>query len=153
MSHLNPDKLYVRYIGNIDKREEAFPRRYTLTHSDLTGDLFLSIGSSYHFDQISGFYTRLMRDEVLASWEGETTKELHVHCHVSGGLVVGSGFWRDAIFRRHLPQVLQGLRYGDRELYELHPELDQANVFVHFHARQPGLNRVEDWGKLQDYVI
>lgn len=41
------------------------PRAYTLTHSDRTGDLFLSIGPKHDEAQVAGLYTRLMRDE---SW-------------------------------------------------------------------------------------
>ena len=36
-------------------------RRYTLTHSDLTGKLLLSIGPDYNWKQISGWYTGLIR--------------------------------------------------------------------------------------------
>jgi hypothetical protein len=43
-------------------------RCYTLTHSDTTGELFLTIGPDFDRAQISGLYTRLMRDEVLAEW-------------------------------------------------------------------------------------
>ena len=43
--------------------------------------------------QISGWYTRLMRDEVLAEWlEDEDGPALHVYCHVSGGLVLDRVF-------------------------------------------------------------
>jgi hypothetical protein len=37
------------------------PRRYTLTHNDLTGQLALSIGGCYNAAQVSGWYTRLIR--------------------------------------------------------------------------------------------
>jgi hypothetical protein len=33
-----------------------------------SGKLILSIGKAYNHPQISGLYTRLMRDEVLAEW-------------------------------------------------------------------------------------
>jgi hypothetical protein len=129
------------------------PRRYTLTHSDLTGDLFLTIGSDYDRKQTSGWYTRLMRDEVLAEWlEGEEGLVLHVHCHVSGGLVFGAAGWRYAVFQRELPLVLEAFRFGDRRLIEARPELDRAPIRVHFHARQPGYDRIESWGVLGDYV-
>jgi hypothetical protein len=128
------------------------PRTYTLTHSDSTGDLYLTVGPAYNKDQISGWYTRLMRDEVLAEWlQGDDELELHVHCHVSGGLVAGSAGWRDAIFRRELPLVLEALRCGDQQLLVAQPELDGAVVWVHFHSANPKYNVVEAWGKLADY--
>ena len=64
MNELNPQKLHVTFQKGISPQQLSLPRRYTLTHSDATGDLFLSIGAEYDQKQISGFYTRLMRDEV-----------------------------------------------------------------------------------------
>ncbi len=152
MSRLRPERLHVRFSPGTTPDELLTPRRYTLTHSDATGDLFLTIGSDYDRQQVSGWYTRLMRDEVLAEWrEKEDSPALHVHCHVSGGLAFGSAGWRDAIFRRELPLVLEALRFGDRRLFEVQPELDQAPIWVHFHARQPRYDRVESWGVPADY--
>lgn len=94
-----------------------------------------------------------MRDEVVAEWQSEEESELHVHCHVSGGLVIGSVGWRDSIFRHHLPMVLETFRYGDRALFEAFPELNQAPIRVHFHATQGRYDRIEDWGKPGDYHI
>jgi hypothetical protein len=147
VKRLHPEKLHVRFVPGADCEGPLFPRCYTLTHSDRTGDLFLTIGPWYDRKQISRWYTRFMRDEVLAEWrQGQGISELHLHCHVSGGLVLGPAGWRDAIFRRELPLVLEALRYGDRALYSVHPELDQAPIQVHLHARQARLDRVESWG-------
>jgi hypothetical protein len=152
LKRLRPGKLHVTFVSETGSGEPVSPRRYTLTHSDRTGDLFLTIGPSYDRKQISGWYTRLMRDEVLAEWRQEPGgPELHLHCHVSGGIILGSARWRDDIFRHELPLVLEALRYGDQALYETHPELDQAPIRVHMHARQARLNRVESWGVPASY--
>lgn len=153
MSHLNPQKLYVKFAEGVNPSGPVTLRTYTLTHSDSTGELFLTIGSQYDKRQISGWYTRLMRDEVLAEWHFGEKPELHVHCHVSGGLVLGSAGWRDSIFRRHLPMVLETFRYGDRALFEAFPELNWASIKVHFLAAQERYDQIEDWGKLGDYRI
>ena len=154
MSRLKPEKLNVRFVSGATPEGPVIPRRYTLTHSDTTGDLFLTIGPDYDQQQIAGWYTRLMRDEVLAEWrEEENGPALYVHCHVSGGLVVGSARWRDAIFRRELPLVLEAFRFGDRRLFEVQQELDQAPIWVHFHARQPPYNRVESWGVPAEFAF
>jgi hypothetical protein len=154
MGRLKPEKLHVRFVSNTAPEGPVTPRRYTLTHSDATGDLFLTISPDYDRKQISGWYTRLLRDEVLAEWleEGDGPA-LHVHCHVSGGLVLGSAGWRDAIFRRELPLVLEAFRFGDRRLFETQPELDEAPIWVHFQATQPRYNRVESWGMLAEFAL
>jgi hypothetical protein len=93
-----------------------------------------------------------MRDEVLAEWLlEENVHRLHVHCHVSGGLVLGRAAWRDRIFRRELPLVLEALAHGDRDLLAANPELGRASVLVHFHAAGEQLDRVEDWGTIGEY--
>ena len=154
MSDLNPGKLHVKFIGEADPEGPTAPRKYTLTHSDTTGDLFLCVGANYDQAAISGFYTRIMRDEVLAELvEGANGSELHVFCHVSGGLVLGSAGWRYTIFQRHMRQVLQALRYGDEIFYQRHPHLDEARVIVHFRSKNQRYNLQENWGYLSDYVL
>lgn len=152
MTRLRREKLHVMLTPRVTADGPVTPRFYTLTHSDLTGDLFLTIDSAYNKDQISGLYTQLMRDEVLAQWEdAEQGQVLHVHCHVSGGLTLGLAAMRLTIFKRELPLVLQALRYGNRGLFEARRALDQASIEVHFHATQPRYDRVERWGVPGDH--
>ncbi len=152
MSRFNPDKLTIQFLDGVSKEGPLSPRKYTLTHSDSTGDLFLTIGSDYNRFQISGWYTRLMRDEVLAEWivDGDG-HALHVHCHVSGGLVFGPAGWRNSIFKQHLPMVIESFYYGDRYFIESDPALGESKVFVHFHSSKDKYNRIEEWGLLNDY--
>ena len=150
MSQLDPRKLHVTFAS----AGEMPARRYTLTHSDLTGDLFLTIGPDYDRKQISGFYIRLMRDEVLA----ELTRDpdgpcLHVYVHVSGGLAFGGAGWRNDILHYHMPMVLEAIRHGDRDHFAAHPELDKASVRVHFHSHLSHYNAVEEWEPLETYRI
>lgn len=154
MSRLRPEKLHTTFDPTVSADGPLTPRRYTLTHSDATGDLFLSIGKEYDKDAISSRYTRLMRDEVLAEWlADEPGPELHIHCHVSGGIAFGPAHWRYVIFQQELPLVLEALRFGDQRLYESNPHLDEAPILIHFHARQARYNHVETWGKPRDYRI
>lgn len=152
MSELDPNRLSVRFQTKASAGSLELPRRYTLTHSDVTGDLYLSIGPDYDVDQISGIYTRLMRDEVLAELvndQGETS--LHVYVHVSGGIVFGFPAWRNEILHHHMPMVLAALRYGDRDLFAAHPELDEMEILVHFLSSHKRYNKVEDWDQIKKY--
>jgi hypothetical protein len=154
MSRLNPEKLHLLVEAPPVGESGVAPRRYTLTHSDSTGELFLTIGREYDLGQIGGWYTRLMRDEILAEWvEDAQGLALHVYCHVGGGLVLGSAGWRAKIFHRELPLVLETLRYGDASLFEVHPELDQAPIYVHFHKGARIQDQVERWGVPADYQL
>ena len=63
MSRLKPEKLSVEFRKGVTTTEPIIPRRYTLTHSDVTADLFLTIGLIYAYDKVNA-----MRDEVLGEW-------------------------------------------------------------------------------------
>ncbi len=154
MSALDPAKLHVRLQPGLETGRLTLPRRYTLTHSDRTGDLFLTIARDYDQQHISGWYTRLMRDEVLAEWiDTPRGPAVDVHCHVSGGIVFGSATWRDNILRMHMPMVIEAFRQGDAALFAAQPELDRSPVRVHFHSQRSKFARMEPYGTLGDYVI
>lgn len=154
MSRLNPEKLHVNYLLGLKPEALIIPRRYTLTHSDITGELFLTIGPDYNFGQISGLYTRFMRDEVLAEWKDDQDGlSVHVYCHVSGGFIFGRAGWREAIFRSEMPLVLEAIRYGDRRLFTANAKLDHVPIWVHFQASKTRYNKIEQWGVPADYKI
>ena len=44
MSKFIPEKLFVEYKDKVDIDTKNKDRKYTLTHSDETADLFLTIG-------------------------------------------------------------------------------------------------------------
>ncbi len=151
MSELNPEKLHVVYKNSIDGYKLIIPRKYTLTHSDSTGDLFLTIGTEYDYDQISGLYTRLMRDEVLAEWQKKNNHyELHIFMHVSGGFCFGWAGLRDRIFRHHLSLVLEVFRYGDKKMFEEIPEIKDSKIIVHFQSNRKKYDKIEDYGRFKE---
>jgi len=152
MERLNPEKLHVTYLTGTTLENLILPRRYTLTHSDRTGELFLSIGNQYDTKQISKLYTRLMRDEVLAELSDDGDNLVfRAYCYVSGGFIFGTAKWRYNIFHSELPLVLEGIRYGDRTLFEHNPKLDNASVLIHFQSTDSRFDKVENWGTMADY--
>jgi hypothetical protein len=154
MARLIPEKLHVKHLSGATADSPIVPRFYTLTHSDSTGDLFLSIGSNYDKKQISGLYTRLMRDEVLAELRKDPDGlSLNVYCHVSGGFVFGGAKWRYKIFCSELSLVLEAIRFGDRALFDRDPQLDNIPVLVHFKSTDKRYDKVEKWGSLGDYKL
>jgi hypothetical protein len=152
MIRLDPDKLHVTYLPGCTAGDLILPRCYTLTHSDITGELFLSIGNRYCAEQYSGFYIRWMRDEVLAEFTYEEENPVfRLYCHVSGGFVCGTGGWRYGILCYHLPHALEAIRYGDRALFEQNESLDSVPVLIHFKSKNKKYDKVENWGTMGDY--
>lgn len=105
----NPKKLTVEYQSGtlVSGSCCSTPRCYTLTHNDVTGQLLLTIGPQYNTRQLSGWYSRLLRDEILAYWQfNGASSTLHIECHVSGRETwLAPPILRDYIFRREMPLV------------------------------------------------
>jgi hypothetical protein len=150
----NSDKLHVTCRESCEVGKDFLPRRYTLTHSDSTGELFLTIDCDYDKNQISSFYTRFMRDEVLAEWQENDEKyELHLYLHVSGGFVFGWAKLRYKIFKFHLPLVLKALIHGDQNLLDLFPQLNDSKILVHFNSEKNKYHKIKNYGTIKDYKV
>lgn len=147
MSKLNPEKLSVEFRPGVTAAEPVIPRRYTLTHSDITAELFLTIGLTYAFDK-----TNIMKDEVLAEWIKTKDRYFcHVYLHVDGKFGEKETAMRNYIFRRELPLALEAIRYGDRKFFDVHPELNHIPIIVYFMSESPKFNSIENWGNFSDY--
>ena len=145
-------RLHTTFAADIERDVLSLPRCYTLTHSDRTGELFLTIARDYNREQVGGWYTRLMRDEVLGQWTQEGGEyALHLYCHVSGGILFGTAGMRYNIFQRHMPLVLGAFHEGDGAMYGKSPELKNTPVSVHFSAWQKRYRKTEMWGSIGEY--
>lgn len=147
MSKFQPEKLNVSYKDKISINSSLIPRKYTLTHSDESGELFLSIGSKYDLDQID--YNN--RDEVLGSWEKDNEYYLLITVEVDKGEDLSNTIRRDKIFRQELPLALMAIIYGDNLLLENNKELYEAPIRVKFNSKINEYNMLEQWGKVKDY--
>lgn len=149
MSKLNPEKLSVEFRQGVTSTKPIIPRRYTLTHSDITAELFLTIGLNYAIDKINS-----MRDEVLGEWVNMKTKYYyHVYLNVDGQFGLAAAAIRNKIFIRELPLALEAIRYGDSKFFSMYPELNHVPIMVYFISKIPKFNRIENWGTFSQYEI
>jgi len=155
MARFSPAMLSVTLADEVSAGGSLTPRRYTLTHSDATGALFLTIGIDYDRKALSAFQARSMADEVLAEWtEDDAGYALVLHCRAQGGLpIYGTARMRRRIFEGYMPLVLAAMRYGDREFLDAHPEFDDAPVSVQYHYRNKRRKDRAEWGRLGDYAL
>lgn len=148
-NNLNPEKLSVTFRGNVTPINPVIPRRYTLLHSDTTGELFLEIGTKYAKDKFTEF-----RDEVIGEWIKKEDKYIfNIYLMVDGTGKHKNPAKRNEIFRRELPLALEAIRYGDSEFFNKHRELDNASIIVYFMSMYCQYHRIEDWGTFLNYVI
>jgi hypothetical protein len=153
MPHLNPEKLHVKYMPGVTECAPKAPRCYTLTHSDSTGDLFLSIGQCFDVEKISKLYTRFMRDEVLAELKHEEELSLNMHYHVSGGFMFGTAWLRYRILRRYVSYNIQAILLGDKSFFDKNSEFNHASIIVHFNYANKKLEKTKKWGIVGEYMI
>jgi len=148
MIRLDPAKLHVEYVG-VTSTEPIIPRRYTLTHSDITSDLYLTLGLDFAYFKLTP-----MRDEVLGEWIlNDVNYIYYVYLYVDGMFVSDKKAIREDVFRRQLPLALEAIRYGDNEFFNAHPKLDYVPIIVYFLSSDPMFNKVENWGTFSDYKI
>ena len=147
MFEFEPKKLFVDFKNGAIETEGLVPRTYTMTHSDETGDLFVTVGTIYDWDKITP-----VRDEVLAEWVKEDGKyKLKVYVQVDGSKGIKETAIRNEIFRRELPLALTAIRYGDRKFFYKNNNLDNVPIIVHFNSMLNEYNKKEDWGIFKQY--
>ena len=137
----DPYKALVQYRGEMNPYDPINGRKYTLTHSDITAQLFLYVGDSYAEDAIDA-----MRDEVRLQWQQTQAGPVLV-----GSVYVGNSAIRREIFMEEMPLALQAVRHADRFLFEEHPELDESFVYIHFESPNPEYDATYDWGTIGEY--
>ncbi len=147
LDRLNPDKLYVEFRDDITKTQPIIGRRYTLTHSDITANLFLTIGLNYAYDKITE-----MRDEVLATWKiNDNEYFLYTYCYVGRDFDYNESKIRYKIFNRELPLALEAIRYGDSTFFKANPKLDNSPVWVYFDSSYPEFSGYRYFGRMKNY--
>lgn len=126
LSKFNPEKLQVSFGRGTSKVKPIIPRKYTLTHSDETAELFLTIAAIYDYDKITK-----MRDEVLAEW-GMINNQyaLLANVMVDQGKNPAISEARNSVFVKELPLALQAIIvYGDKEFFKENPSLYKAPIY------------------------
>lgn len=117
MRKFNPDRLAVEYRNGVTATEPIIPRKHTLTHSDFTGELFLTIGTQVAWDKVNSD----LRDEVIGEWKMcGNFLYYNVYLYIDNKEHdLNAAISRNEIFRRELPLALTAIRYGDRFLFDL----------------------------------
>ena len=147
MRELNPQKVFVQYRDIMKPYEPVMDRKNTITHSDITAELFVFVAENYAEDQI----TR-MRDEVRIAWEQyKTGIALFGSVIVDGDDVIGNAYIRNRIFYNEMPTALQALRQADRFLFDQEPNLDNTPVFIHFISSNPAYDKTYNFGAIGIY--
>jgi hypothetical protein len=150
ISKFDPSKLTVKFMPTASDSRPVEHRRYTLTHSDVTGELFLGVGCYYNLSVIN----KKLRDEFLAEWIPQKGHYLlKGQVYVSGGeFDESTSIRRFQIFQREAELALSAIFYGDRKFFTFHPQLLDSDKFIQFHSIYPKLNQVLYFGPPRQYM-
>jgi hypothetical protein len=150
VSNFNPSKLTTYYRAPATSFRPVEGRKYTLTHSDETGQLFLTIGTFYDTAAINP----KMRDEVLAEWvpkNGEFI--LFGRVYVSGSEFEEKyAKVRYMIFNKELPLAITAMIYGDHSFFVNFPWLLDAHIYIQFESIYPQYNHIKHFGTPRYYL-
>ena len=151
MSSFNTQKLSVKLIPPATFANPIEGRKYTLTHSDVTAELFLDIGKEYNYESINW----KMRDEVLAKW----VKDTHGRLLLIGKVHVDDSQFNEnasrvrfAIFKKEMDTALKGIVYGDRLFYQHYPRLLDAPIYIHYDSVFPQFKQTLYYGTPRRYL-
>lgn len=145
MANFDPRKLTIRFILPADPLVPLQGRKYTLTHSDNTGQLFLDIGADYNYEAIN----RQLRDEVLAEWQNN---RLVGKVFVDGNNpTIESAGKRFDVFKQELGTALKAIVFGDRSFYSNYPIILDAPIYIYFESQFPQTNRLFYYGTPRQY--
>ena len=144
---LDPEKLSVEFLEDTTPIEPIIGRKYTLTHSDDTGELFLSVGIQFDYDKVNE-----MRDEVLGEWRiYNGISFLYLYVCIDGEVENANPEIRNEIFRREMPLAIEAIRHGDNLFFSDNVILDQSQIWIQFYSKDPVYNKFEYWGVPMDY--
>ena len=144
-----PDKLKTTFIEPITQYGPIEYRKYTLTHSDDTGMLFLTIGNEYNYAEIN----QDLRDEVLGVWKVYYNSYiLFLYIYV-GDYDYEKALYRYNTFKSHMNDAIKAIIYGDRELLNQYPNLINTPIYVKFDSSIPMFDNYEFYGYVKDYIV
>ena len=145
----NPDKLKSTFVEPITLYGPIKDRKYTLTHSDDTGMMFLTVANEYDYSAIN----QDLRDEILGIWKTYyNSYNIFFYAYI-GDLNYFDALYRYNIFKSHINSALQSVIYGDRELLKKYPKLLNTPIYIKFDSSIPIFNNYEFYGYVNDYII
>ncbi|WML44500.1 staygreen family protein [Neobacillus sp. PS3-40] len=151
MSVFIPSKLTVVFHAPATKFRPIEGRKYTLTHSDSTGQLFLSIGKEYTYGNLNP----QVRDEVVAEWVPKMGEYvLWGRVYVSGGEFDEKyAKVRFLIFQKEMDLALKAIIYGDQTFYTCFPWLLDSPIYIQFDSIYPQYNKIIYMGTPRQYLV
>lgn len=147
MQKINPEKVFAEFRDGVTPTSPIVRRHYTMTHSDETGDLFVTIGKKYAEDKVMD-----IRDEVRLRWVlNGGVPGLYGEVQIDGEGITGSSRIRNSIFQREMEKALQAIRLADDRLFTKYPNLNHTPVYIQFKSENPKYHQLYRYHEIGYY--
>lgn len=141
-------QLFIEYRDKVTKTSPTENRTYTMTHSDETGDLFVTIGLIYAEDM-----TNEMQDQVYLRFMSLEDKWLlYGEVLIDSPEFEGNKQVRYDIFKREMPLALQAIYTADKAFFDVYPDLKETPVLIRFKSTDPKYDKIYDYGPISTYT-
>lgn len=147
MESFHSSRVNVEYRDGVTETKPIEGRKYTMTHSDDTAELYVTVGKSYAKDKIGP-----LRDEVLLEFQQQDDQ-----LQLIGAVLIDAEHmnWdsekRNQIFLREMSTALKAIRYADNTLFEQNPMLDEIPIYLWFQSTKEEYNQLYDFGTMREY--
>lgn len=147
MASYGASKVSAEFRDGVKYSEPILGRKYTVTHSDDTTELFVTIGKKYAKDKFGP-----LRDQVLLEFKcccGKLILKGRVELDLPGGGITTKQ--RSDIFMREMNVALSGIKTADRELFKTCSSLNKCPILIDFRSKDSGYHRELCFGTMSDY--
>ena len=141
-------QIFVEYRDNVGPLAPLEERTYTMTHSDETGDIFVTIELNYAPDQ-----TNKIQDQVYMKWLPIEDKFfLYGEVIIDNDTITGKSDISYEIFSREMPLALHAIYTADLPLFEAYPTLNDTPVIINFLSTDPKYDKLHCYGEISHYA-
>ncbi|MBL5867021.1 hypothetical protein HV458_13265 [Bacillus sporothermodurans] len=148
MDHL--DNLSINIIPPATDLNPLQGRKYTLTHSEATGEWYLSIGTQFPFTKLT--------NGLFSVIEAEWTTKMGEYI-LLGRININSDSYNDKldqvrymIYQKELPQLIAHIIDADKRFLHYHPLLLDAPIHIEIKAKYPEFYRTLYMGTARKYL-
>lgn len=146
MKPFDLEKAEREFLNHSNETYPVIGRKYTITHSDETAGVLVSIGTTYALCRVGE-----MKDEVYLTIECRDGRISFVGMVQVDGENEEETIKRQKIFLKEMNVALRALRYADREFFAHYQELDASPILIHFRSAIPKYDRFFYFGNMQLY--
>ncbi|CZR99045.1 MULTISPECIES: staygreen family protein [unclassified Clostridioides] len=150
MINLNATNLNVNMVYPVSATEPIRFRRYTVSYSENTNDIYLTIAT--YFDTLS--LGTVSIDKVYGQWAWVVGDIYDLNLFVFvGNYPYEIARNRYDAFVRVLPIAITSIINGDRLFLVSNSCLLNSKITVRFISSHPTLNRTVDYGSIRTFVL